>query len=159
MLHEIVRLGQALGARSIRAIGGQLVVGRVSAFQLELKRTVGLGSHFRNQRSRSIKVAEHKLAIGVAAVEGAGIAIDAQDGCGDIGAGLLYDEAPCLLALGAVILNLPYSADVGNGPLNRGGLDMGPCHEGNRGDIGVALETAEYLAFEFAIYRCGNNLG
>ena len=104
-------------------------------------------------------MAEHELTIAVAAVQGACIAIDAQNRCRNIGAALLDDETPGLLALSAVILNLPYPTDVGNAPLNRGGLDMGRCHEGNRGDISVALETAQHLAFELAIFWCSYDFG
>jgi hypothetical protein len=48
---------------------------------------------------------------------------------------------------------------LGNGPSSRGGLDVGRRHEGHCGDIGVALETAQQLAFELAVFRCGHDLG
>src|SRR5580692_3833688 len=56
-------------------------------------------------------MAQHELAVLIAARERASVAIDAQNGRGDFGAVLLHNQMPRLLALGTGNLHVPKPGD------------------------------------------------
>src|ERR1017187_2836617 len=159
MLHEVVRLRKALGSRGFWTICDERLVGSVSAFQLQLQRSIRLRCHFRYQRARAVEVTENEFAILEVAVQCTGVAINAQDGCGDRRPMLLDDEAPRFLSLLTVVLDLPNAADLRHTALENWLIDVWRGRERLLRDIGLALKATQQLALEFAAFGSGDNLG
>lgn len=100
-------IGHSLGVRLFGSDRGQFAL---TVFQ-DVERAVACQAQLQQQRPNAGEMAEHKLAIAIGPRERARVAVDAQNGGGDVGAGLMDDEAPRQLSLWTVVGNGPQAGD------------------------------------------------